>query len=64
MAECEKRFEYKVVEKNDGTFLCSVIRKGLLYGPIFEATTHEQVFAWLRLTMGTYPGTGSMENAA
>lgn len=64
MAQCEKRFEYRVVEKFDGTFLCAVWKDGQLYGPINEFNTHEQVFAWQRLVMGSYPGTGTMEKAA
>lgn len=56
-------FEYRVVEFKDETgettrFLCQVKKNGENYGEHFEARDHEQVFAWLRLMMGSYPGTG------
>ena len=33
------------------------MKDGELFGPVNTYTTHEQVFAWMRLMMGAYPGT-------
>ena len=56
-------YEYKIIEYKgeDGevkSYLCVVKKNGENYGDHFEAKTLEQVFAWLRLMIGAYPGTG------
>lgn len=56
-------FEYRIIEYKDEygetkSYLCAVKKNGELYGNPFEARTLEQVFAWLRLMLGGYPGTG------
>lgn len=56
-------YQYRVVEFKDETgdvrsYLCVMERNGEKYGDHFEARTIEQVFAWLRLMIGAYPGTG------
>jgi len=54
--------QYRIVEWLDEdaktiVFLCCMMKGGMVYGSIFEATSHEQAFSWLRLMMGNYPGT-------
>lgn len=56
-------YKYEVIEyKNEYgeiiMYLCAVKKNNELLGVPFEAKTIEQVFAWLRLMMGGYPGTG------
>lgn len=55
-------FEYRIIEFKDENgnvkvWLCQVKKNGENHGDVFEAQTHEQVFAWLRLMIGAYPGT-------
>lgn len=55
-------YKYEIIEFQDQngfhkSWLCAVKRDGKLVGDIFEASTYEQAFAWLRLMMGAYPGT-------
>lgn len=62
MQDVKGYYEYKIVEFKDEhgctqTYGCMVKRDGEQFGAIFEATSHEQVFAWLRLVIGAYPGT-------
>jgi hypothetical protein len=49
--------EHKDIDGNFKGFVCAVTKDGIVYGNVFEAATHEAVFAWLRLVMGEYPGT-------
>lgn len=61
-------YEYKVIEFKDEsgevrTYLCQVLMNGKPYGSHFEAKTIEQVFAWLRLMIGGYEGTGFNDNS-
>jgi hypothetical protein len=56
-------YEYRVVEFKDEwdnvkMYLCVLKKNGDQHGEHFEAKTIEQVFAWLRLMIGAYPGTG------
>lgn len=56
-------YEFKIVEYHDDfgnikSWLCQVRFGGEPIGVHFEAKTHEQVFAWLQVVMGSYPGTG------
>jgi hypothetical protein len=55
--------KYEIVEYKDG-FLCQVTLNNETYGDIYEARNHEMVFAWLRLVIGTYPGTMLNDEAA
>lgn len=65
--------EYRCIEFNDqyGSFkyfLCQVYKNGEAYGPSFDARTHEEMHAWLRLHTGGYAGSkpsfGNDEGAA
>lgn len=56
-------YKYEIMEfKNEHneviSYLCVVRKNNEKYGSHFEGKTLEQVFAWLRLMLGGYPGTG------
>lgn len=56
-------YEYRIIEFKDEygdtkSYLCAVKKNGELHGTPFEARDIESAFAWLRLMMGGYPGTG------
>lgn len=42
---------------SDDSFGAAVYINDVQQGEVFIASTHEQLFAWLRLMLGAYPGT-------
>ena len=53
--------QYRITEwidESDKTmyFLCSVVKQGRVEGETFVYRTHEQMFSWMRLIVGDYPG--------
>lgn len=69
MGQASKQKTYKIIEytneltKNQ-VYLCQVYQDGKPVGDHFEARDHEQMFAWLRLMVGAYPGTNFEDYAA
>lgn len=62
-------YKYEIIEFKDQhdnfkMYLCVVKQNDQLVGTHFEAQNIEQAFAWLRLVMGTYPGTDFNDNNA
>lgn len=57
----ENYLEYRSIEFYDryGSFkyfLCQVYKNGKPYGESYDARTHEELHAWLRLHTGGYAG--------
>lgn len=50
--------EYRIVfDAQDEVWVCAVFKNAQIFGSVSTYATYEQVFAWLRLVMGAYPGT-------
>lgn len=55
--EVDYAYQYRIADNKDGYFVCALLRNNEIIGDIFECSTHEEVFAWLQLVMGSYQGT-------